>query len=158
MYNSGRRSPRHCRRQSQRRHGLRSKRSARCAPVAVQRYSGIINKNINMENLNNAKKLNIVVPMAGKGSRFQEAGYTFPKPLIYINGKTRIEVAVNNLKPKVDYKFIFICQREHFDKYDLYHILQNATDNKFEVVVIDGITEGAACTILCAVKHINNDN
>ena len=61
-----------------------------------------------MENLNNAKKLNIVVPMAGKGSRFQEAGYTFPKPLIDINGKTMIEVVVNNLKPKVDYKFIFI--------------------------------------------------
>ena len=111
-----------------------------------------------MENLNNAKKLNIVVPMAGKGSRFQEAGYTFPKPLIDINGKTMIEVVVNNLKPKVDYKFIFICQKEHYDKYDLYHILQNVSDNKFEIIQLNGVTEGAACTVLTAMQYINNDD
>ena len=111
-----------------------------------------------MENLNNAKKLNIVVPMAGKGSRFQEAGYTFPKPLIDINGKTMIEVVVNNLKPKVDYKFIFIRQKEHYDKYDLYHILQNVSDNKFEIIQLNGVTEGAACTVLTAMQYINNDD
>jgi NDP-sugar pyrophosphorylase family protein len=102
--------------------------------------------------------LNIVIPMAGKGSRFQEVGYSFPKPLIDIGGKTMIEVVVNNLKPKCDHKFIFICQKDHYEKYDLYHILKKATDNKFEIIQINGITEGAACTVLTAIKHIDNDD
>lgn len=102
--------------------------------------------------------LNIVIPMAGRGSRFQEAGYTFPKPLIDVNGKTMIEVVIDNLRPTCEHRFIFICQREHFAKYDLYHILQNATKNKFEVVQINGITEGAACTVLTAAQYIDNDD
>jgi dTDP-glucose pyrophosphorylase len=100
--------------------------------------------------------LNIVIPMAGKGSRFKDAGYAFPKPLIDVGGKTMIEVVVNNLRPSCEHKFIFICQREHYEQYDLSNILKNATRNKFEVVLINGITEGAACTVLTAITHINN--
>ena len=48
--------------------------------------------------------------LAIAGSRFKDAGYAFPKTLIEIKGKTMIEVVVNNLKPKYDHKFIFICQ------------------------------------------------
>lgn len=96
--------------------------------------------------------------MAGRGSRFQDAGYAFPKPLIDVHGKTMIEVVVNNLRPKVPHKFIFIVQKEHYEKYDLYNILKNATQNNFEVVKIDGITEGAACTVLTAAQYINNDD
>lgn len=102
--------------------------------------------------------LNIVVPMAGKGARFQEAGYTFPKPLIDINGKTMIEVVVNNLKPRCKHKFIFICQKQQCEKYDIYNILKRATDDNFEIIKISGVTQGAACTVLCAVQHINNEN
>ena len=105
-----------------------------------------------------AKTLNIVIPMAGRGSRFQDAGYAFPKPLIDVNGKTMIEVVVNNLRPSVPYKFIFICQKEHYDTYDLYNILKNATKDKFEIVKINGVTEGAACTVLTAAQYIDNDD
>jgi NDP-sugar pyrophosphorylase family protein len=100
--------------------------------------------------------LNIVIPMAGRGSRFQEAGYAFPKPLIDVKGKTMIEVVVKNLKPKGGHRFVFICQREHVQKYDLYNILKNATGGNFEIVQIDGITEGAACTVLSGIEFINN--
>jgi NDP-sugar pyrophosphorylase family protein len=96
--------------------------------------------------------------MAGRGSRFQDAGYAFPKPLIDINGKTMIEVVIKNLKPETDHKFIFICQKEHYEKYDLHNILKNATGNKFDVVLINGITKGAACTVLCATQYINNED
>ena len=102
--------------------------------------------------------LNIVIPMAGRGSRFQEAGYAFPKPLIDIRGKTMIEVVINNLKPKTEHKFIFVCQKEHYEKYDLHNILKNATNNNFEVVLINGITAGAACTVLCAKKYIDSND
>lgn len=96
--------------------------------------------------------------MAGHGSRFRDAGYAFPKPLIDVNGKTMIEVVINNLKPEVPHRFIFICQREHYEKYDLYNIFKNATDNNFDVVQINGVTQGAACTVLCAKQYINNDD
>ena len=96
--------------------------------------------------------------MAGLGSRFAQAGYSFPKPLIDVNGKPMIELIVDHLKPKVDHKFIFICQKEHYDTYDLYNILKNATRDKFEIVKINGVTEGAACTVLTAAQYINNED
>ena len=102
--------------------------------------------------------LNIVVPMAGRGSRFAQAGYAFPKPLIDVRGKTMIEVVIGNLRPKTDHRFIFICQREHYEKFDLHNVLTTATAGKCEVILIDGITEGAACTVLLASRFINNDD
>ena len=55
--------------------------------------------------------LNIVVPMAGEGTRFKEKGYTFPKPLIEINGKPMIQVIIENIKPKIAHRFTFICRK-----------------------------------------------
>ncbi len=102
--------------------------------------------------------MKIIIPMAGKGSRFAEAGYAFPKPLIDIKGKPMIEVVVDNLRPSSDHTFVFICLREHYEKYDLHNVLKNATRNKFEVVLINGVTEGAACTVLTAKQYIDNDD
>ena len=55
-------------------------------------------------------KLNILIPMAGAGSRFEKAGYTFPKPLIEIHGKTMIQWVIERLKIKV---ITFIVRAEH---------------------------------------------
>ena len=63
--------------------------------------------------------LNIVIPMAGRGSRFAEAGYTMPKPLIDVHGRYMIEYVIENLKPNREHRFIFICQEEHLQKYGL---------------------------------------
>ena len=60
------------------------------------------------------KNMNILIPMAGAGSRFAEAGYTFPKPLIEIDGKPMIQLVVENLNIQANY--IFIVQKEHYDK------------------------------------------
>lgn len=100
--------------------------------------------------------LNIVVPMAGRGSRFAKEGYTDPKPLIPINDKRMIEVVINNLKPNQPHKFIFICQQEHIEKYDLSTKL-NEWAPGCEIVGINGVTDGAACTVLCAQHLIDND-
>lgn len=107
--------------------------------------------------MNSEKVLNIVIPMAGKGSRFSEAGYVFPKPLIEINGKTMIEVVIKNLRPSIPHKFIFICRREHYETYDIYNVLKNATEGSFEVVLV-GDHEGAACAVMMAAQYINNDS
>lgn len=100
--------------------------------------------------------LNIVIPMAGRGSRFADAGYKDPKPLISVHGKPMIQVVVENLKPRIPHRFIFICQRSHILEYGLEEKLHSYADN-VEVVGIDGITEGQVCTVLKARDLIDND-
>lgn len=98
-------------------------------------------------------KMNVLIPMAGAGSRFERAGYTFPKPLIDINGKPMIQRVVENLN--IDARHIFIVQKHHYEKYSLKHTLNLISPN-CEIVQVEGITEGAACTTLLAKKFINN--
>jgi len=100
------------------------------------------------------KKMNVLIPMAGAGSRFAQAGYTFPKPLIEVNGKPMIQVVVENLN--VDAHFIFLVQKEHYEKYNLKQLL-NLIAPGCDIIQVDGITEGAACTTLLAKDLIDND-
>lgn len=99
-------------------------------------------------------EMNVLIPMAGAGSRFQEAGYTFPKPLIEVNGQPMIQTVVDNLN--IDARHIFIVQKEHYEKFHLKNLL-NAISPKCEIVQVDGITDGAACTSLLAKEFIDND-
>lgn len=98
--------------------------------------------------------MNIVIPMAGRGTRFAQAGYTFPKPLIAVNGRPMIQVVVENLD--LDAHYIFIVQRDHYIEYYLEDMLKTMVPG-CDVVPIGGITEGAACTVLQAEAFINND-
>ena len=100
------------------------------------------------------EKLNVLIPMAGAGSRFSEAGYTFPKPLIDVNGKPMIQTVVENLG--LDAKYHFVVQKEHREKYNLDSML-NLISPDCNVIEVDGITEGAACTALLAKEYIDND-
>ncbi len=99
-------------------------------------------------------KMNVLIPMAGAGSRFEQAGYTFPKPLIDVNGKPMIQRVVENLN--IDARHIFIVQKSHYEKYSLQHTLNLISPN-CEIVQVEGMTEGAACTTLLAKEFINND-
>lgn len=101
--------------------------------------------------------LNIVIPMAGRGSRFASAGFTDPKPLITIGEKRMIELVVENLTPRVPHRFIFICQKAHLDQYNYQPKLQ-AIAKGSEIITIDGVTEGAACTVMWAKDWIDNEN
>lgn len=101
------------------------------------------------------KKLNVIVPMAGHGSRFAVAGYTFPKPLIEVNGRPMIQVVKESLN--IDAHYIFIVQKEHYEKYQLKYML-NMIAPGCDIVQADGVTQGAACTVLLAKELINNDN
>ena len=100
--------------------------------------------------------LNIVLPMAGRGSRFAEAGYTLPKPLIPVHGVPMIKVVTDNLKPKCEHRFIYVCQQTHIEQYDLIPKLKSYAKN-VEVIGINGITEGQVCTALLAKKFFNNE-
>jgi len=101
------------------------------------------------------KKLNVLIPMAGEGSRFTTAGYTFPKPLIDVKGKPMIQVVVENLN--MDANFIFVVRKEHREKYNLDSLLKLIAPG-CQIVETDGLTEGAACTALLAKDFIDNDS
>lgn len=96
--------------------------------------------------------LNIVIPMAGRGSRFAKAGFKDPKPFIEVCGRRMIERVVENLTPYQPYRFIFLARREH-ECYIRKH-MSFATN----IVYVDEVTEGAACTVLLAKKFINNSD
>jgi HAD superfamily hydrolase (TIGR01509 family) len=123
----------------------------------VNFISNILNPKGRKQKLDTYKndKLNVLIPLAGAGSRFAEKGYVFPKPLIEIKGKPMIEVVVKNLN--IDANYIFIVQKEHVEKYNIDKML-NLIKGNSEVVVTEGLTEGAACTTLLAKEFIDNDN
>jgi dTDP-glucose pyrophosphorylase len=115
--------------------------------------------------------MNILVPMAGEGSRFVKAGYTTPKPLIKVFDKTMIEMVIeNNIYPDEILNFIFICRTEHLSKYPIEETINKAIEHEqnmyapyggnlvtSKIVTVDELTEGAACTVLKARKLIDTD-
>ena len=93
--------------------------------------------------------MKILIPMAGEGSRFAKEGYTFPKPLIDVKGKPMIQKVVENLD--FDCEYIFLVRKKHIEQYEgILGTLSQVTNNNFKYVVVDGLTEGAACTALLA--------
>lgn len=99
--------------------------------------------------------LNIVIPMAGAGSRFAKNGYKDPKPLIPVHGVPMIKLVIDNLRPTAQHRFIFICQNAHIAAYGLKEKLANWAPGSI-VIGIDGVTDGAACTVLTAKQYIDN--
>ena len=98
--------------------------------------------------------LNIVVPMAGRGSRFAEAGFTLPKPLIPVHGKPMIQAVIHNLRPSCEHRFIFLCLKEHTETLGIDQRLRRWAPG-CEIVTVAAVTEGAACTVLLAKRHID---
>tara|TARA_Y100000310_G_scaffold293621_1_gene323337 strand:- start:2478 stop:3185 length:708 start_codon:yes stop_codon:yes gene_type:complete len=99
--------------------------------------------------------MNILIPMAGAGSRFAAAGYTLPKPLIDVSGTPMIQTVVENLG--YDATYIFVVQVTHYHKYDLGHFLESIAPG-CKIVLVDKMTDGAACTTLLARDYITNDD
>ena len=100
--------------------------------------------------------INIVIPMAGAGSRFQIAGYTLPKPFIDVDGKMMIEHVLDGIQiPDATYTLIIqhAFQTEHQDKLDLL-----ARNYNVRFVAVEKLTQGASCTALAAHELINNDD
>jgi beta-phosphoglucomutase-like phosphatase (HAD superfamily)/dTDP-glucose pyrophosphorylase len=96
---------------------------------------------------------NILIPMAGSGSRFFNAGYKDPKPLIDVDGKPMIQMVVENIS--IPGNYIFIVQAEHYEKYGLEKALTDLVPG-CKIIQVGGVTDGAARTALLAKEYINN--
>lgn len=101
------------------------------------------------------KDLQILIPMAGRGSRFQRVGYTTPKPLIPIFDKPMIGHVIENLSI-IGSKFFFVCLEDHVKEYSMHDVLNGLAPNS-EVITTDGITQGAACSALLAAERLDPD-
>lgn len=97
--------------------------------------------------------INVVVPMAGKGSRFKLAGFIEPKPSIDVLGKPMIQWALDSISGLKKFQLIFIALSS-----DLNPHLSRILTEKGKIVVLDEITEGAVSSVLKANAYINNDN
>jgi len=101
--------------------------------------------------------MNIVVPMAGRGSRFATAGYTTPKPLLPLAGQPMVEWVVDNIRPRRPHRFIFLCLAEHLSQYPEVPEALNRVCPDCAIVPVEAVTEGAACTVLLARHLIDTD-
>lgn len=99
--------------------------------------------------------INIVIPMAGQGSRFAKAGYEKPKPFIDVDGKPMIVRVLENLAYP-DARYILIARKEHMEK-EAELVAQIEKEFNAIFIPIDKLTEGTACTVLYARKYINNE-
>jgi NDP-sugar pyrophosphorylase family protein len=100
-------------------------------------------------------KINVVIPMAGLGSRFAVEGFEKPKPFIDVMGKPMIARVLNNLAiPNAIY--YLIAREEHLIKEaELVKNIEEQFPVKF--IGISNLTEGTVCTVLFAREYINND-
>ena len=97
--------------------------------------------------------LTIVVPLGGRGRTFEERGYTFPKPLVEIQGRPMVECVVESLTPNLEHRFVFVCRSEHLHRYALGEVLQLVAPGA-RVVKMRGETAGALCTVRLASEWI----
>lgn len=100
--------------------------------------------------------INIVIPMAGEGSRFVKAGYKNPKPFIDVCGKPMVVRVMENVAYK-DARYILLARAAHLEKE--METVRNI-EKRFNAVFVpvDKLTEGTACTVLHARQYINNDS
>lgn len=102
----------------------------------------------------NPKNTTTILPMAGRGSRFTENGFSTPKPMIDINGLPMVIQAVNCL-PQSNVN-VFICQQSHLRESDI-GIKLDSTFKNSNIIGIDKVTEGQACTCEIGIEESKID-
>lgn len=96
--------------------------------------------------------VNVVIPMAGLGSRFPREKY-LPKPLIDVNGKPMIVRAIESLD--IDAQYHFLIRRDEFTNIIQTVIEKTVPSSRF--IAVDHTTEGPACSVLLFKEFIDND-
>ena len=99
----------------------------------------------------------VILPMAGKGSRFTKTGIKSPKPLIDVMGKPMVWWSLHSLKDINYSKIVVIALEEHESNYKLTNIFKNMGYSNIHYVFLDKVTEGQLCTVLAARHHIDTD-
>lgn len=95
----------------------------------------------------------LVMPMAGRGERFRQAGFTLPKPLIPLDGEPMFARATNSLPLRLATRLVFAVLREHVEKFALdVEIRKRFGSWPLKIVVLPEVTSGQAETVALAVE------
>jgi len=108
-----------------------------------------------LRTIREADRVNVVIPAAGQGKRFAEAGYQHPKPLIDVDGRPMIDLVLENFRGVG--RPIVLLQDRHVEQYCADSLVKSLAPES-EIVGVDGLTEGAACTVLLAEHLIDTPN
>ena len=100
--------------------------------------------------------MDVLILMAGRGSRFKDLHEDKPKPLVPLHGEALVRWVVENLHIEKDQRYIFVCLKEHVEQFELHKLFSSWKIN-FEIVIAPAVTEGAACSALLA-KHLYSSN
>ncbi|MCG3174832.1 MAG: hypothetical protein GMKNLPBB_03121 [Myxococcota bacterium] len=100
--------------------------------------------------------MKLVIPMAGRGSRFAGRGVTTPKPLIEARGRRLFQWALKTFDGMSFSSVVFIALREHEDAFGVTEIIRQSCPWPASTVLIDGVTEGQLCTVLAAREHLES--
>jgi len=102
--------------------------------------------------------MNLIMPMAGRGSRFAKEGIAVPKPLIDVRGRPMYAWATESLPLSLCSNLIFICLREHLEQTPLRNDIESRYGRYSPTIIsLDHVTQGQACTVLLAEQFIDND-
>lgn len=102
-------------------------------------------------------KYNLLIPMAGLGQRFIDAGYTVPKQFIYCEKKQLLDISLDCVDKK-ECKLIFIVRDDQVSNYGVDKLLREKyKDYDVEIVCSEGLTRGSVCSCLLAEKYIDNE-
>ena len=116
---------------------------------SIDKVKDYISENKKLEK----NKVNLVIPAAGKGSRFSNANWKDPKPLIDINGQAMISLVIEDNKIDVETDTFIAIQEEHRENFK--KILNKL--NNIHLIELRGITKGTACTVQRVLEHFSED-
>lgn len=101
--------------------------------------------------------INLIIPMAGRGSRFSKQGYKIPKPLVQLNGKPFFWWAIESVRRSTQLsQIVCVVLREHVEEYNIIEQVRTYFP-EVEFVILDDVTDGALDTAMCGLQIINND-
>lgn len=94
-----------------------------------------------------------IIPMSGSGSRFADAGFLLPKPLIPVSGKPMIARVIESMPPAD--KWIFIIRAEHAEKFAIDLLIKSLVPRA--IVIAEKNPIGQASTCMLAVPYLDPD-
>lgn len=95
-------------------------------------------------------RLQVVIPMAGKGKRFKDADYAFPKPLLKVGEKTMIECVIESVPTHND---LYLVVRKEMS--DWLGTLKCVSDGNVKLIFSRDETCGAACTMILTRNYLD---
>lgn len=104
---------------------------------------------------NTIENVNIIIPAAGEGSRFTKAGWKKPKPFIDVDGRPMLNHVIENVVPDGS-GVTLLLRKTHIQAHP--NIVKHFETTGANILPIENLTEGTACTVLLARKVFDNDS